>query len=104
MGSGWTDEGLTFCGIDGRALHPDRVSRTFQTRVERWDCPRIPLHGLRHTWATLALQAGEHPRVVQERLGHSSITVTLGVYSHVIPVMHQQAADRVAGIIFGTAP
>jgi integrase len=98
IGSGWHAEGLVFCSVDGRALHPDRVSREFDRRVKRWGLPRIPLHGLRHTWATLAMRAGVHPRVVQERLGHSTIAVTLGTYSHVAPVMHEDAAELVAGM------
>jgi len=61
--------------------------------------PAIRLHDLRHTWATLALQNGIHPKVVQERLGHVNVTITLQVYSHVIPTMHDQAADLVAGVI-----
>lgn len=98
LGSGWSDHGLVFCTVDGRPLHPDRVSREFQRRTARWGLPVIPLHGLRHTWATLAMRAGVHPRVVQERLGHSTIAVTLGTYSHVAPTMHDEAAELVAGL------
>ena len=57
------------------------------------------LHGLRHTWTTLALEQGVHPRVVQERLGHSTIAVTLGIYSHVAPTLHDEAAGLVAGLV-----
>ncbi len=57
--------------------------------------------GLRHTWATLALRAGVHPKVVQERLGHSTIGVTLNIYSHVSVGMQRDAAEKVAGLIFG---
>ena len=64
---------------------------------------RIRPHDLRHTWATLALRAGVHPKVVQERLGHSSITVTLDTYSHAIPAMQAEAADVVAALIDGGA-
>ncbi len=53
-----------------------------------------PYHDLRHTAATLLLTTGEHPKVVQELLGHSNISITLDVYSHVIPAMHQAAADK----------
>ncbi len=61
----------------------------------RHHLPSIPLHGLRHTWATLALQMDVHPRVVQERLGHSNIAITLQTYSHVLPIMHgQRCRDR----------
>jgi len=57
------------------------------------------LHGLRHTWATLALERGIHPRVAQERLGHSTIPITLGIYSHVAPTLHDEAAEPVAPLV-----
>jgi len=56
---------------------------------------------LRHTWATLALEAGVHPKVVQERLGHSNVSITLDLYSYVSPAMQTDAADRVAALILG---
>ncbi len=71
--------------------------------VEVWrrscSCRRRHKHDLRHTSATPALLNGGHPKVVQERLGHANITITLQIYSHVIPTMHDQAADLVAGVI-----
>lgn len=99
MGAGWRDHDLVFCRPTGEPYHPDRVSREFTRRVRRYDLPRIPVHGLRHTWATLALKAGVHPRVVQERLGHSTIAITLEIYSHVTPGMGREAAEQVAGLI-----
>jgi integrase len=63
--------------------------------------PRIRLHDVRHTYATLALKAGVHPKVVSERLGHSTIAITLDLYSHVTPGMARGAADLVAAKIFG---
>jgi len=64
--------------------------------------PRLRLHDLRHTWATLALLAGVHPKVVQERLGHTKIATTMNAYSHVVPGMQSQAAELVSAMIFGT--
>jgi integrase len=61
--------------------------------------PHIPLHGLRHTHATLLLQLGESPKVVQERLGHSSIAITMDIYSHVNPTMQRAAADRFSALL-----
>jgi integrase len=58
--------------------------------------PVIGPHGLRHTWATLAMAAGIHPKIVQERLGHASIAITLDLYSHVTPTMQSGAAQQVA--------
>jgi integrase len=57
----------------------------------------------RHTWATLALEGGEHPKVVQERLGHANVSITLNTYSHVSATLHAEAANRVAATIFGPA-
>ena len=89
---------LVFCGPDGAPHHPERVYQAFRRAVIRHHLPPIPLHGLRHTWATLALQADVHPRVVQERLGHSNIAITLQTYSHVLPIMHDDAAATVAAL------
>jgi integrase len=63
--------------------------------------PRIRIHDLRHTHASLALSAGIHPKVVQERLGHSAVAMTLDTYSHAIPDLQEEAAATVAGLIFG---
>ena len=65
------------------------------------ELPRIRLHDLRHTWATLALVAGVDVRIVSERLGHSSPLVTWQTYQHVIQGMQADAADRVAALVFG---
>jgi len=55
---------------------------------------------LRPCHATLALQAGVHPKVVSERLGHASIGITLDTYSHAIPAMQEEAAERIASLVF----
>ncbi|MGH9110990.1 MAG: tyrosine-type recombinase/integrase [Acidimicrobiales bacterium] len=74
------------------------MSASFLCRQAKLDLPRLALKGLRHTWATLALEQGIHPRVVQERLGHSTISITLGIYSHVSPTLHDEAASQIAGL------
>ena len=63
------------------------------------DFPRIRLRDLRHTHATHLLQAGIHPKVVQERLGHATISTTMDIYSHVLPGMQESAAELVAAIL-----
>ena len=63
---------------------------------------RVTIKGLRHTHATLLLELGEHPKVVQERLGHSTITTTMNIYSHVTPTMQRSAVDRFANHLRGT--
>jgi len=80
-------------------VHPTLFSYWFQRQVQLAGVRRIRLHDLRHTHATLALQAGVHPKVVSERLGHSSITITLDTYSHVLPSMQRDAAEQVAALI-----
>lgn len=99
VGPDFSDEGLVFHHPDGACLRPDAVSAQFLRRVGRYGLPRLTLHGLRHTWATLALEQGIHPRVVQERLGHSTIAITLGIYSHVAPTLHDEAASRVSSLL-----
>jgi integrase len=98
MGAGWTDNDLVFCHVDGTMQHPERFTRSFSEAVRRLGLPAIRLHDLRHGWATLALQAGIHPKVVMERLGHSNIGITLGVYSHVLAGMDEDAAEQVAAL------
>ena len=60
----------------------------------------IRLHDLRHTYATLLLAAGEHPKIVSEALGHASIQLTLDTYSHVLPDMQQSAVDKLEDMLF----
>jgi len=100
MGAGWTDNDLVFCHPDGTMVHPERFSRGFLETVARIGLPRIRLHDLRHGWATMALQAGIHPKVVQERLGHANIGITLDTYSHVIAGLDKEAAEQVAALFW----
>ena len=89
-----------FTKENGEALHPEVVSRFFRAAVKTAMLPTIRLHDLRHTHATLALQAGIHPKVVSERLGHATVSITLDTYSHAIPAMQEEAAARIAGLVF----
>lgn len=95
-GEAWHDDDLVFCNEDGSALHPSRFTRRFVAASERAGVRQIRLHDLRHTWATLALQAGIHPKVVSERLGHATTSITLDIYSHVQPELDAHAATAVA--------
>jgi integrase len=98
MGEGWADNDLVFCRVEGTMLHPERFSRSFGDAVRRLGLPPIRLHDLRHGWATMALSAGVHPKVVQERLGHANIGITLDTYSHVTGSLHGDAAETVAAL------
>ena len=95
----WVGGGHVFTREDGAPWHPDRVRVLFQRAVKATGAPRIRMHDLRHTWATLALRAGVHPKVVQERLGHANIRITLDTYSHVLPDMQESAAELVASVV-----
>jgi integrase len=99
VGAGFTDHDYVFCEPDGAPLHPERVYQAFKRRVGKHGVSYLSPHGLRHTWATIALANGVHPRVVQERLGHAHISITLQTYSHVQPTMHDDAAALVAGLV-----
>jgi integrase len=95
---------LVFPDETGRPLHPDRLRTAFERVVRRSDLPAIRLHDLRHSYATLALQAGVHPEVVSDRLGHATVAITLDLYSHVTPGIDADAATVVADLFFGERP
>jgi len=96
----WVDSAYVFTAENGGALDPESVSRYFRQAVKQSMLPPIRLHDLRHTHATLALQAGIHPKVVSERLGHATISITLDTYSHAIPAMQEEAAALIASLVF----
>ncbi|KLL11467.1 MULTISPECIES: tyrosine-type recombinase/integrase [Protofrankia] len=98
---GHTNERL-FCWPDGTAIHPDTITDWFQGYARTAGLPVIRLHDVRHSYASAALKAGVHPKVVSERLGHASVAFTLSFYSHVIPGMDKDAADEIASVILGT--
>ncbi len=99
-GPAWEDSDLVFCRTDGTPIHPDYFSHAFTRIVETSGLPRIRLHDLRHTHATLALQAGIHPKVVSERLGHANASITMDIYSHVTPSMQEEVAELISGLVF----
>jgi integrase/predicted RNA-binding Zn-ribbon protein involved in translation (DUF1610 family) len=100
FGEGWCDSGYICTKEDGEPYHPEVVSRYFRQAVKNSMLPMIRPHDLRHTYATLALRAGIHPKVVSERLGHATVAITLDIYSHAIPAMQEEAAQLVAELVF----
>lgn len=100
-GSTWQDNGLVFTREDGSMFRPATFTRTLQRVAGEAGVPVIGPHGLRHTWATLALRAGVNPRVVADRLGHSGVSITLDRYTHPSTDLDREAAERVAGLISG---
>jgi len=83
---------FVFTNTVGNILEPRKVNQVFDRVIRRAGLPKIRFHDLRHTHATLLLQQGIHPKIVSERLGHANISVTMDIYSHVIPSMQQKAA------------
>jgi len=94
LGTPLSDSDLVFAHPDGRPLDPGVVSHTFAKVLRKAGLPHIRFHDLRHTHATLLLKAGIHPKIVSERLGHASISITLDIYSHVLPGLQERAAER----------
>ena len=94
LGSSLKDEDFVFCHDDGSPLNPSTVTHSFSKVAVSADMPHLRLHDLRHIHATMLLKAGTHPRIVQERLGHSTIATTLDIYSHTVPGMQKAAAER----------
>jgi integrase len=101
LGEAWVDTGYVFVDEAGQPYHPHSYLTMFRRACARAGVPRIRLHDLRHTMATLALQAGVHPKVVQEQLGHSAINVTMDVYSHVPQAVRRESANTIAAL-FGS--
>lgn len=75
------------------------VNRSFKPLLEKAGLPQIRFHDLRHTCATLLLDKGVHPRIVQEMLGHASISLTLDTYSHVLPDMQNQTVSAMDALL-----
>ena len=87
----WTDSGYVFTTGDGMPVDP-LATRAFKKMVTTAGLPKLTIHGLRHTHATILLEQGVNPKVVSERLGHASVATTMDIYSHVLPDMQEKAA------------
>ena len=95
LGLGREPAVLVFAKLDGEPIQPDSVTKMFSKLVRRAGVAPVSFHALRHTHATDLLRAGVHPKVTSERLGHTSIAVTMDVYSHAIPGLQEDAAQRI---------
>jgi integrase len=98
-GTAYADHDLICARFDGQPRNPGAVTRSFRKLIEALDLPRIRFHDLRHSHATQLLRQDIHPKVVSERLGHSTIGITLDTYSHVLPGMQEQAAKRIDSVL-----
>jgi integrase len=97
----YQDHNLVFANEDGTPVNIDYVSREFGRLVKRLDIPYVRFHDLRHTHATLLIEQGIHPKIVSERLGHSSISITMDIYSHVMPNMQKEAVQKLDNFLYG---
>jgi len=88
------DDDLVFSKPDGKPLDPSTITHTFRKIVKRAGLPSLRFHDLRHTHASIMLKQGTHPKIVQERLDHASIQITLDTYSHVAPGLQKAAATH----------
>lgn len=103
-GADYQNHDLVFAAREGTPIMPrNLLSRHFKPILKRAKLPQsVRLYDLRHTCATLLLAANEHPKIVSERLGHASVTLTLDTYSHVLPTMQQAASDKLEKILFAS--
>jgi integrase len=95
-----SSERFVFTGTTGRPLDGSGVNGQFHRALVRANLPNVRVHDLRHTAATHLLTRGVHPKVVQELLGHSTISLTLDTYSHVSPALHAQVPEHME-VLFG---
>ena len=92
----WQERGLVFPSTVGTPLWGGNLNRAFKATLQRAGLPKCTrFHDLRHTFATLLLKQGVHPNFVQDLLGHADISLTLNVYSHVLPDMGDATADAI---------
>jgi integrase len=100
IGPKWGDYDLVFCNSIGRPIEVgNMMRRSFRPILEKAGLPIIRFHDLRHSCATLLLSLGVHPKIVQELLGHSQISITLDTYSHVLPSLQEEAAQRLDALL-----
>jgi integrase len=103
LGAGYSDHDLVFAREDGEPLRPEWVTKRFHILTTAASLPRIHLHDLRHSAASMALVAGVPMKVVSENLGHSTLAVTANVYSHVTSDLARDSAERVAAVLASNA-
>ena len=99
LGDLYDSRGFVFANPFGAPLDPFALTDAWRHLAERIGEPGVRLHDLRHFHASMLLRANTHPKVVQERLGHSTVSITLDVYSHSIPVLHAEAATDFARLM-----
>jgi integrase len=100
----WHDEDLVFAQLNGRPIDKKADYDAWRNLLKSAGVRHVRLHDGRHTAATLLLSEGVHPRVVMELLGHSQMRTTMDIYSHVMPALAREAADRMGAVLLGDGP
>ena len=100
---GFRDLGYVLCKEDGKPFHPDSITQKWERFVDKANLPKIRLHDLRHSNATALIAAGVSAKVVQHRLGHADVSITLNTYTHVLSDMDEDAASKLNQSLFSTA-
>jgi integrase len=99
LGSEWRDHGLVFCSSVGTPMGPDNfIKRQYKPLLRRAELPYIRFHDLRHTFASLMMPNVQNPQIVQEMLGHSRISTTLDIYSHLSQDVQEEAVGRLGAL------
>ncbi|MBV9020209.1 MAG: tyrosine-type recombinase/integrase [Ktedonobacteraceae bacterium] len=93
-GSQWSEKDIVFCNMYGGYIEPSALHNDFKRLLTEAELPNIRFHDLLHSTATLLLGMGVNPKIVQELLGHSSISMTMDIYSHALPSMQQEAMGK----------
>lgn len=101
LGNAFERSDLVFTSTNGKIIHVSNLRRSFNAVIKHADIPKIRFHDLRHTHASIYLSHGTNPKVIQERLGHSSFQITMDIYSHLMPNLQRDEVDRVAAKIHG---
>lgn len=98
-GDKYNDQGLVFARENGLPIYPDTLRKVLLRILDKAGLPHVRVHDLRHTFATLLLEAGENPKVVAELMGHANIGMTLGKYSHVRPNINSDAIGNLENFV-----
>ena len=101
--AGYKNMGYILCKENGEPFHPDSITQKWRRFLAKQKLPHIRVHDLRHTNATTLIAAGVSAKVVQHRLGHANVSITLNTYTHVLPSMDEEAAEKLDNVLFSSA-